>query len=484
MSLPTDFPSQPKELWKHFYAFTQCPRPSGHEGIVREYVIGEAKKLGHEYKIDSVGNVLINVPASKGYESHPSVVIQNHLDMVTDATPDRKINFQTEPIKTYVEADWLKADRTTLGADNGIGCAAALALMTDDSIAHPPLELLFTIDEETGLTGALGIDPTLVKSKRMINLDTEEWGALYIGCAGGINYEFQKDITFASGNKNYKTYQLTVGGLRGGHSGIDIHMQVGNAMKLLNELLVELQAVDYELAEIRCGRAHNIIPREAYAYIRFSANHQKQVEAVIAKMLKCWKSYLPKDDSGLEVNLELTNETKEVVSENDKKQILSFISLFPHGAHRYLHDSEEPLVSMSNNLAIVLVMNGKWYALSSLRFFDREEVRALEQQMRQLSVAFNIQAIHEGEYPSWKPSPGNDLLEKVKSIYKENFKQEARVTAIHAGLECGVLRDRIGPIDAVSFGPTIMGAHSPQERVQISTVDKFWKLVVAVIEAL
>jgi dipeptidase D len=312
MQKPQNYPTQPEHLWNHFFDFTQTPRPSKEEEKIRQHLIGLAEKYKHEYKTDDEGNIVIYVPGSKDKENLEPVIIQNHIDMVTDATPDRKINFSTDPIITKVEGDWLKADRTTLGADNGIGCAAALALMTDDSISHPPLELLFTTDEETGLNGAWGVQSSFFKAKRMINLDTEEWGSLYTGCAGGIDKQFNKKIEMTKGADGLQAFKLTIGKLRGGHSGVDIHMQLGNAIKLLGEYLKEIK-IDMELAEFRGGRAHNIIPRDAYAIIRTEMKNEQRLIDVGNELVERWKSYLPEDDQGVNLTIERIDGEFEVI---------------------------------------------------------------------------------------------------------------------------------------------------------------------------
>jgi dipeptidase D len=468
---PENYPTHPSKIWQHFYEITRIPRPSKAEEQIREYLINFAKDNRVEYKTDDVGNVIMYVPATTGYEDHEAVIIQNHMDMVTDARVGKQIDFNKDPIDLKVVDGWLKADDTTLGADNGIGCAAALACVTDGTLEHPALELLFTVDEETGLNGALGVQGEMFKGKKLINLDTEEWGSLYTGCAGGIDYEFNTQVTLAEKTKK-KTYKVNFGGLIGGHSGVDIHLQHANAIKLLNDFLIESNG--YELCEIRGGRAHNIIPRDAFTII--AVDEISSYEAVAAELKTRWNNYLTKDDADLEITFEEVAFSGKVVSQADKERFLSFLSLFPHGAHTYLpHDRE--LVAISNNLAKCLIVDGNFYVQSSLRFFDRGEIISIENKMESLARGFKIDVSKNGEYPSWKPVENNKLLDHVKETYKEIFNDNAHVTAIHAGLECGILRDQIGDIDAVSFGPTIMGAHSPDERMEIATVEPFWNLL-------
>lgn len=482
MQTPSHFPAEPSAVWGYFHAINQIPRPSKKEEKIREFILTEAAKFKLRTDVDEVGNVIVYVPASKGYENHDAVIIQNHMDMVTDATPDRIINFVQDPIVTFKEGDWIKADRTTLGADNGIGCAAALALMNDSSIAHPPLELLFTVDEETGLVGAWGVQASKLSGKKMINLDTEEWGSLYIGCAGGIDYEFKKTVKMVPA-KIATSYKLTVGGFLGGHSGVDIHEQRGNAIKFLMDWLHSLPAGSFELSEWRGGKAHNIIPRDAFALVTLK---DAAVASEAAKAVESrWKSFMPQADQGFFTKIEkLDSPIAEVLEPADLKNLMGFMLAFPHGAHAYDLASNKELVALSNNQAISLLVRGQFYLQSSLRFFDRGECVALENQIVALAEGFGVHFEKNGEYPSWKPVRENKLLDLVAGKYESLFNKKAKITAIHAGLECGILRDKIGPIDAVSFGPTIMGAHSPQERLHIPSVETFWTLLKEVLKAL
>ena len=483
MQLPSHFPTEPQKVWQYFHAINQIPRPSKKEDKFREFILLEAAALDLKTHTDEVGNVIVYVPASSGYENHETVIIQNHMDMVTDATPDRKIDFSNDPIVTIQDGDWIKADRTTLGADNGIGCAAALALMHDQTIAHPPLELLFTIDEETGLKGAWGVDASYLQGKKMLNLDTEEWGSLYIGCAGGIDYEFKKTLHPVGAKIKNHGAKLLVGGFLGGHSGVDIHEQRGNAIKFLMDWLNTMPRESYEIHEWRGGKAHNIIPRDAFALINL--NDLKTAEEALKIVTSRWMTYMPEEDRKFFGKIEILDEPfKDVLSLDQTEQLTAFLMAFPHGAHAYDLQSQKELVSLSNNLAISLLVRGQFYLQSSLRFFDRGECVGLENQVTSLARGFGMEFSKNGEYPSWKPVRENKLLDLVAKKYQELYDKKAKITAIHAGLECGILRDKIGPIDAVSFGPTIMGAHSPQERVLVPTVEHFWKLLIAVLRDL
>jgi dipeptidase D len=482
MQKPLFFPENPSLVWGYFHALTQLPRPSKYEDKVRDFILNEAKTFGHKTDVDSVGNVIVYVPASSGYEHHETVIIQNHMDMVTDAVPEKKINFQTDPICTQRDGDWIKAQGTTLGADNGLGCAAALALMAEKNLLHPPLELLFTVDEETGLKGAWGVDPEKLSGKKMLNLDTEEWGSFYIGCAGGIEYELTSQVSMQKSLAEGSFYKLTVGGFLGGHSGVDIHSQRGNALKFLAMILDELDFSEVELAEWRGGKAHNIIPRDAFAILKIK--DQQKVISQIEKVARKWHSFLPAEDQHFHYSISPIDGVWEVLVPSEARKYVDLLLAFPHGAHAYHVEGESRLVSLSNNLANSLLVRGQFYLQTSLRFFDRDECDGLEKKTLALARIFELDVKKNGEYPSWKPLRNNKLLDLVCDHYQRLFHQKPIITAIHAGLECGILRDKIGPIDIVSFGPTIMGAHSPEERVLIPTVESFWKLLKEVLKSL
>lgn len=481
MAIPEIFPQQPQSLWKNFYHITQLPRPSKFEDKMREHILSFAQNLGLTTNVDEVGNVVVYKPASKDKLGSQPIIIQNHMDMVTDAAPEKVINFHTDPITVIKDGSWLKADRTTLGADNGIGCAAAMALMEATDISHPPLEFLFTVDEETGLKGAWGVDPSLFKSRRLLNLDTEEWGSFYIGCAGGIDYELKGDLSQSKASfKQQKTLKLVVSGFLGGHSGVDIHEQRGNAIKFLTEILWELKEA-LMLHELRAGKAHNIIPRDAWAIVSLEETQLSSLQTAITKVTQRWMSFQPKNDQNFKADLVSHDLMETGLADQSLAQVLGLLSAFPHGAHKYDLASQRELVALSNNLAKCLFVRGQFYIQTSLRFFDRAECVALEHQIQSLAALMGLKAHKEGEYPSWKPVRENQLLDQMSAVYESLYQKKPKITAIHAGLECGILRDKIGPIDAVSFGPTITGAHSPDERVEVESVAKFWDLLKHVL---
>jgi len=484
MTKPQNFPQEPQGLWQRFYELTQVPRPSRKEEKACDYLINVAKEKGIEYKVDSASNIIMYVPATKGYENSETIIIQNHVDMVCDKTPDKEFNFDTDSIDLLVENGWVTADRTTLGADNGIGCAAALALL-DEKVSHPPLELLFTMDEETGLNGALGLDGSLFKGKKLINLDTEEWGSIYIGCAGGIDYNFTHKYELENGNKDFATFKLLIGELAGGHSGIDIHRGRANAIKLLLEVLFEGQALDIKLAEFKGGKAHNIIPRDAFALISIPKENIKELEKLIEKKKLDFDSFINEEDKNLSLTIEAWPYAPQgVLTDSSLKKFISMGTLFPHGAASFNWQAEEPLVNYSNNMAIVNIDKGNLYINTSLRFFDRKQVVELEQRVLSIGHAFELCAEKGTEYPSWKPIFENNLLDLAKKNYKENFGSDLEVKAIHAGLECGILKEKLGEMDAISIGPNITGAHSPSESLEIKSTNEFWKYFTSLLATL
>jgi dipeptidase D len=478
---PDNYPTSPTHLWDHFYQFTQIPRPSKQETAIRQYLIDLANELGHPWKVDAVGNLVIYVPGTHGLEQRPPVVIQNHVDMVTVKTDDKVHDFSQDSLQLQVEAGWLKADRTTLGADNGLGCAAALALMTDKTVAHPPLELLFTMDEETGLGGALNLDAALLSGKRMLNLDTEDWGEVFIGCAGGRGWEMTRQFDRESLPEEHEGFQLVLSGLAGGHSGIQIHQQLGCAIKLLAEWLSEAAALGVRLAGFESGVAHNVIARQARVVFSCHDDVISELDCLNVRLLARWKSYLPDADQSVQLDLQpIMIDT--VLSQSAQQQLQQLLSIFPHGAQRYNSSQPADLVDLSINLAVVKLDENQLYLESSLRYFNEGEASPLIRSVLSIAEVFKLSTQEILNYPGWVPEFNNPLLAQVKTLHQELFGAEPAVKAIHAGLECGVLKSKMGEVDIISFGPTIKGAHSPSERLDIATVTPFWTLLTALLK--
>jgi len=471
---PDNYPCDPAHLWEHFYQITRIPRPSREEAAVRQYVIDQAQQHSRSWRMDDQGNIVVSVPASAGRDDRPTVIIQNHLDMVTVKTEDKDHDFGTDSLDLVVDEGWLRADRTTLGADNGAGCAAALALMTDPSLTHPPLELLFTVDEETGLGGALNLDPSLLSGSYMLNLDTEDWNELYVGCAGGGGWELTRKFEFEPIAAESEQWLLSLKGLAGGHSGVQIHEQLGNAIKLLGQCLYGVEGV--RLARVDAGVAHNVIPREGQIGFTCPAGTGAQLTKRLEELKSTWLGYLPPADAGLELQLEAV-QFDSVLSEQNSAQVLDLLAAFPHGAQAYSLEQPADLVDISINLAVLRLSSGALFMESSYRFFNEEQSLPLQQTVLALAKTFELEVRTLDGYPGWQPDFDSPLLEQASVLHEKLFGQRPAVKAIHAGLECGILKGKKPDTDILSFGPTIRGAHSPTERLRIDTVAPFWQFL-------
>ena len=475
---PDKYPTEPAHLWQHFFQFTQIPRPSRQEQAIRQYVIEQAEQGSHPWRMDTEGNIVVSVAASPGREGRATVLIQNHLDMVTVKTSDKVHDFERDPLDLRVQDGWLSADRTTLGADNGVGCAAALALMTDPEVQHPPLELLFTVDEETGLGGALNLDESMLSGSLMLNLDTEDWSELYIGCAGGGGWQLARSFAPDPMRADSEGWCLTLQGLAGGHSGIQIHQQLGNAIKLMVEYLHEVPGL--RLAAIDMGIAHNVIPREGAVSFACAAGSEALLREKLAECLARWRAYLPEADAALAMTLERV-EFERALDEVDSLQLLDLVAAFPHGAQAYSLAQPADLVDISINLAILRLEDGELFLEASYRFFNEMQSLPLQQSVQALARAFDMEVTPVAGYPGWQPVFDSPLLEQGKTLHRELFGFEPAVKAIHAGLECGILKSKKPDLDILSFGPTIRGAHSPTERLEIATVTPFWQYLTALL---
>jgi dipeptidase D len=478
---PDNYPVEPAELWQHFYQITQTPRPSGEEAALRSHIIELAERAGHSWKTDTAGNLVVYVAGSEGRGEEAAVIIQNHLDMVTVKTDDKDHDFSRDALTLKVEDGWLLADRTTLGADNGLGCAAALALMTDSSVSHPPLELLFTVEEETGLYGASDLDAGLLSGRRMLNLDTEDWGEVFVGCAGGRGWILRREMERATEAGAGESWRVSLRGLAGGHSGIQIHQQLGNAIKLLGQWLVEARDLDVQLCAFDGGVAHNVIPREASLDFHCAPGLRTQLEALNAGLLARWQSYLPEADAELELCLEPV-ESALAVTPAAQALFQQLIMIFPHGAISYNLERPAELVDLSINLAILRLNANGLYLETTLRYFNEKQALGLAQQVLAIADWLEAEPEQTVNYPGWQPDFDNPLLAQTVALYEELFGNPPAIKAIHAGLECGILKSKQSDMDIVSFGPTIRGAHSPRERLEVATVPGFWQLLTTLLE--
>ncbi|MGC4057245.1 MAG: aminoacyl-histidine dipeptidase [Chitinophagaceae bacterium] len=463
---------QPAALWQHFEELNAVPRASKKEERVIAFIRSFAEGLGLDHTVDKVGNVIVRKPATAGMEDRKTVVLQSHLDMVHQQNAGTNFNFDTQGIQMYVDGDWVKAKGTTLGADNGIGVAAIMSILAATDIPHPPLEALFTIDEETGMTGALGLEGGLLKGSILLNLDTEEDTELTIGCAGGLDITAKATYTAvpASGSDALK---ISVKGLTGGHSGGDIHLGRGNANKIMNRVLYEIaKSTELEIAFIDGGSLRNAIPRESAAVI-VSKDAAAFTEAFDSIAAQIRNEYLHTDPS-ISITATAAEKPASVLPADFARLLLQGIYACPNGIYRMSPDIPG-LVQSSNNVARVLVKDGQ----CSIQCLTRSSVNSEKQDLANaifaaLGISGAIITADNG-YPGWEPRPGSEIVSLMSSLYEELFGGKAHVNAVHAGLECGILGTNYPDMQMISFGPNITGAHSPDERVQISSVQKFWK---------
>jgi dipeptidase D len=472
---------EPKVLWKHFAVLAATPRASTKEAAARAYVLEQARKLGLEVMQDEAGNVVVRKPACAGREKATPALLQGHLDMVCEKNEGTPHNFDTDPIDVWRDGDWLKARGTTLGADNGVGVAAGLAVMESTDIAHGPLEFVFTIDEETGLTGAAEFKGGVLKSKFFFNLDNEETGTLCIGCAGGVKTIGRRKVAWTKATGD-AAWRVKVSGLKGGHSGVDIHQGRGNALRVLG---TTLQAVTGSLpvgvATVNGGSAQNAIPREASAVLVGAAAKESELKTLLAKCEADWKADLGGFDSGLEITVEKAAVPDKVIDAADAKRIIDLLVTLPHGVIAMSPDVPG-LVQNSTNLAVVSVNGDVAEIITSQRSAIESSRNGLAQM---LATAFSLGGFepeHSGNYPGWKPEPESEIVRTLQAAHEQVFGKPAKLIAMHAGLECGVIGGKYPGMQMISFGPTIVDPHSPNERVQISTVETFWKLLKAALE--
>jgi dipeptidase D len=474
---------QPELLWKHFETITRIPRASTKEAAMREHVLALAKKHNLESVSDKVGNIVIRKPSRPGRENAVPTLLQGHLDMVCEKNEGTPHNFDTDPIKVKRDGDWLKAEGTTLGADNGIGVAAALSVMESTDINHGPLEFVFTIDEETGLTGAAEFPGGLLRSKYFLNLDNEETGTLCIGCSGGLNTTARRKVTFRDASKG-TTYRIKVSGLKGGHSGVDIHQGRGNALRILGRVLQELlESVKVEVAELKGGSARNVIPREASALVVVDPASDAQLKSVLASVEDTFRTDLGSFDAGVKITAEPAESPARVFDKEDAKRAADLLVSIPHGVLAMSPDIPG-LVQTSTNLAVISTKDGQIEILTSQRSAIRSSILAAGKMVATACRLAGFEAESAGGYPGWKPEPTSDIVQKHQAVAKDVFGQPLKLIAMHAGLECGVIGEKYPGMQMVSFGPTIVDPHSPNERVQISTVESFWKYLKAVLEKL
>lgn len=472
---------KPECVFRYFEEVCGVPRPSKKEEKIRAYLVGFAQAHGLEYKEDEAGNVLIRKPATSGMENRKRVVLQSHMDMVYEKNNDVAHNFDTDPIETYIDGEWLRAKGTTLGADNGIGIAAELAVLAADDVKHGPLECLFTVDEETGLTGAFALKEGFMGGDILINLDSEDEGELFIGCAGGARTEAEFPCPMVEAPEGYFFFSVAVKGLTGGHSGDDINKGRANANKLLNRYLMMLmRRYDLRICSVSGGNLHNAIPREAHALCAVPMADKESVRVD----LNLFIADIENEYSATEPNFSMTLESEpvqpQVMETEAMKRFLHSLYAVHNGVYAMSQDIEG-LVETSSNLASVKQRDGKILVVTSQRSSILSSRKDMSQMVRSaFELGGAVTSTGEG-YPGWKPNPSSEILRIAVESYKRLFGVEPKIKAIHAGLECGLFLEKYPSLDMVSFGPTLRGVHSPDERMLIPTVDKFWRHLLDVL---
>ncbi|MCK6546659.1 aminoacyl-histidine dipeptidase [Myxococcota bacterium] len=476
---------QPALLWSHFDRLRQIPRGSGDEAAVRAHLVAWAKERGFEPVLDRVGNLVVRVPASKGHEHARTVILQGHLDMVAEKNKSSSHDFTKDPIQVRVDGGWVIADETTLGADNGIGVAAALASADDPSCVHGPLELLFTIDEENGLTGANGLDGSLLRGRTLLNLDSEEDGTLFVGCAGGTTTEIDLDLHRTPATPGTVALEVSVAGLRGGHSGLNIHENRGNAIRILARILSAwLPMEPVRIDSIEGGNKSNAIPREATAIVTVSAALAERAAMLAAEHVKKIATEYQTIDPGLKVTVRPAPTPATPADAESSKRLLQVLVALPHGVLAMSRDIPG-LTETSTNLAIVHGTATGVHVTTSTRSSVAVALRAGLDQANAVLALAGARVEETGAYPSWQPNMASPLLETCKAVHRGLHGGLPKVTAIHAGLECGIIADQIGEaVDIISYGPEIAGAHAPGEKVDIASTARFWEFHKALLAAL
>lgn len=473
---------EPKAVWNSFANLNAVPRPSKKEERVIAFIMDFGKTLGLETLKDEVGNVIIRKPATEGFEAKKMLTLQSHLDMVHQKNNETDFNFDTQGIQMYIEDDWVKAKGTTLGADNGMGVATIMALLESTNIPHPPLEALFTIDEETGMTGAMGLKGGVLQGEILLNLDTEEDDEIGIGCAGGVDVTAKRSYKKKSAPKKSIGYTLTVKGLQGGHSGMEIHCGFGNANKIMNRLLhLGNEKYKSSIAEIKGGSLRNAIPRESVAVLVVPKSKAAKFEKGILELGAIIKKELSVMEPNLEVTMTKSSKPKKVMSKEVQTKLLKAIYAAHNGVYT-MSAAIPDLVETSNNVAKVEVANGKIKISCLTRSSVDSGKTDLATALKSVFELAGCKVSFSGVYPGWNPNPNSEILEVLKAQYERVFKAKPNVAACHAGLECGILGKNYPEMDMISFGPTIKGAHSPDERVSISSVQKFWKFILEILK--
>lgn len=474
---------KPSLLWKHFEQILKIPHCSGNEEAFGDYIISVADKLNLAWKRDNVGNVVVEKKASPGHESAEGVILQGHLDMVGEKNSDVAHDFAKDPIEAQIKGEWIQAKGTTLGSDNGIGVAASLAVMEDENLVHGPLEFLFTVDEETGLTGATKIEPGFLKGKKLLNLDSEDEGAFTIGCAGGADSEITLPIKRKEGSG--ALYRLKLSGFRGGHSGLDINQGRGNAIRLLARILWQASKDSlFELVSVEGGNKRNAIAREAWADLLLDPAQEQDLSAFIQKAFEKIQFEYKAVEKDAAFSFEKSNEEAgESLSAESQQKLINLLFALPHGVLA-MHPEMEDLVETSTNMAIIHTHQDHAQIICSSRSSIASALEATRNTIASLCELAGANIAQPEGYPGWTPNLQSPLLKTLKGVYQKTFQKEPEVGAVHAGLECGIIGEKFPGMDMISFGPTIENPHSPDERVHTGSVEKFWEFLRATLEEL
>lgn len=473
---------EPKNVWNYFEEITKVPRPSKKEEKIIAFLLDFAKKNNLEAKRDKIGNVLISKPASKGMENRKSVVLQSHVDMVCEANKDTVIDFDNDPIIPYIDGEWVKAKGTTLGADDGIGMAASMAILTDNNLVHGPIECLFTVDEETGLTGAFEIEEGFFKSKILLNLDSEDEGEIFIGCAGGIDLVANFDYKKENVPQNHLAYKFIVNGLQGGHSGDEIHKGFGNSNKIANRFLnIINEKFNARLSIFDGGNKRNAIPREAEFVFTIDKSHEQALKKEFEIFKKNIVNEIVLTEKNINLSLESAKMPEFVIDLKTQNNLINAVYACPHGVHAW-SPAIPGFVETSNNLASVKFIDNKIQVVTSQRSSVESGKKDINNMVKSVFVLAGADVKIGDGYPGWAPNPKSEILTIAEESYERLFGKKPVVRAIHAGLECGLFLEKYPDLDMISFGPTLRGVHSPDERIEIKTVEMWYEHLLDVLK--
>ncbi len=464
---------KPTALWKNFQLLCSVPHPSNHEEKIQELMMNWLQNLGYKPIKDDVGNIIVSKPATPGMENRKGVIMQAHLDMVPQANSDTKHNFETDPITAYIDGEWVRAKGTTLGADNGIGAAAIMSVLESKDLVHGPIEALFTATEETGMDGANGLKPGVLKGDILLNMDSEDEGELYVGCAGGLDANIFVNYTMEPATG--EAFNVAIKGLKGGHSGMDIVLGRGNANKIFFRFLQKAQAFGTRLATINGGSLRNAIPREAFATLVVPADKAADFKALVDKFTKTIKAEFVATEPDFQLTVE-AGKADQVMKLDDQHKLVNIVRALPNGVMR-MSDDMKGLVETSTNLAIVKSENGVTRIACLLRSSVDSAKESLGDMMVSICELAGAKIELSGAYPGWKPNMASPILKTMQDVYNQKWGKTPEIKAVHAGLECGILGAAYPKWDMISFGPTIRHPHSPDEKVNIASVEKFWEFL-------